>query len=100
MAWVRPDRKILSHTPAKAQLYDAIMVQVSVKLGLKCTVPTESWPRDPWRRNHYAICSPTAASSQVMSINTDRYKNNNRDMHGHVRVLKTLRKTYVGYSDF
>ena len=31
-----------------AQFHDAIMV-VSQKLGRKCTVPSESWPRDLWR---------------------------------------------------
>ena len=43
-----PDRP---HTPANAQLHDAVMVVVSQTLGWKCTVPTESWIRDLWCAN-------------------------------------------------
>ena len=32
----------LPQTPANAQLYDAIIVVISQKLGRMCTVPTES----------------------------------------------------------
>ena len=32
----------LPHTPANAQLYDAVIVVVSKKLGRKCTIPAES----------------------------------------------------------
>ena len=52
----RPDRKSfhnLPHTPANAQLYDAVMVVVSRELGT-CVV-----------RIHYTIRSPTAASSNL-----------------------------------
>ena len=35
MFWARPDREILPHTPANAQLFDAVMVVVSRKLGRK-----------------------------------------------------------------
>ena len=39
MSWVRPDLEILHdlpHTPANTQLYDAVIVVVSQKLGRKC----------------------------------------------------------------
>ena len=64
MIWVRRDRYILprpsTHTPANAQMYDAVVVVVSQKLGRKCTVPTVSWTCGV--PIHYAIRSPTAAS--------------------------------------
>ena len=44
MSWVSPIDKSfpdLPHTPAKAQLYEAVMVVVSQKFGRKYTVPTE-----------------------------------------------------------
>ena len=50
-----------------AQLYDAVMVVVSQKLGRKCTVPTE--PGTFGVRIHYAICSPPLLKS-VLSIKT------------------------------
>ena len=40
MSWVRPHREILpqpsAHTPANSQLYDAVLMVVSQKLGRKC----------------------------------------------------------------
>ena len=45
MYWVRPIGKSipdLPHTPAKAELYDAVMMVISQKLGRKCTVPAGS----------------------------------------------------------
>ena len=65
MSWVRPDWEILprpnTHT-SDAQLYDAVMVVVSRKLGRKCLVSTESLIRDLWCVNplHYP---PTTAAS-------------------------------------
>ena len=57
----------LPHTPANAQLYDAIMVVVSQKLGGKCTVHLNSGPIYGVRI-HYAIRSPTTASLHVMYL--------------------------------
>ena len=55
LSLIKPHREIIprpsTHTPAIAQLCDAIIVVVSQKLGRKCTVPTESWARDLWFAN-------------------------------------------------
>ena len=53
MSCVRPDRETLPRPSAhtSTQLYDAVMVVVSQKLGRKCTVPSESWTRELWCAN-------------------------------------------------
>ena len=64
------DPEVLSrpstHTPANAQFNDAVMVVVSVKLGRKRTLLTESCTRDLWCANPFAICSATPASYEVV----------------------------------
>ena len=49
MSWVRTDQEILprpSTHAANTQLYDAVMVIVSQKLGRKCTLSAKFWTRD------------------------------------------------------
>ena len=38
----------LKHKQVNAQLYNAVMVVVSQKLGRKCTISTESWTQDQY----------------------------------------------------
>ena len=59
----------LPHIPANVQLYDAVMVVVSRKLGIKCTAPTGSWTRNLWSANalHYPL--PSFQEINVHNIN-------------------------------
>ena len=41
----------LQYTPTNTQLYDAVVVTVSQKLGRKCTIPAKSWTWDLWCEN-------------------------------------------------
>ena len=60
MSRVRPDLEILprpsTHT-SKTQLYDAVTVVVSRKIGRKWTIPTRFWSWDLWCVNplHYPL---------------------------------------------
>ena len=56
----------LPHTQVNAQIYDAVMVIISQKLGRKCTVTTEFELRTNVVQIHYVICSPTGASCLVL----------------------------------
>ena len=58
----------ISHTPVIAQLYDAVMVVVGLKLDIKCIVPTKYWTQYLWYANNYAIHLPTAAFFQDLLI--------------------------------